>query len=64
MKMKIVDLDGFGVNPGDLSWEAISKLGDWTFLGQSLPVWSLVYFSFILLICLWQLFRKYDSTKA
>ena len=36
---------------------------DWTFLGQSLPVWSLVYFSFILLICLWQLFRKYDVSK-
>ncbi|WHP04671.1 disulfide bond formation protein B [Acinetobacter corruptisaponis] len=32
---------------------------DWTFLGQSLPVWSLLYFSLILLICLWQLFRKY-----
>ncbi|ENW94200.1 MULTISPECIES: disulfide bond formation protein B [Acinetobacter] len=33
---------------------------DWTFLGQSLPVWSLVYFSLILLICLWQLFRNYS----
>lgn len=34
---------------------------DWTFLGQSLPVWSLLYFSLILLICLWQLFRKYPA---
>ena len=32
---------------------------DWTFLGQSLPVWSLVFFSVLLLICLWQLFRTY-----
>lgn len=32
---------------------------DWTFLGQSMPVWSLVFFSFLLLICLWQVFRKY-----
>ncbi|ENW83211.1 disulfide bond formation protein B [Acinetobacter sp. ANC 3929] len=36
---------------------------DWTFLGQSLPVWSLVYFSLILLICLWQLFRNYNSSQ-
>lgn len=35
---------------------------DWTFLGQSLPVWSLLYFSLILLICLWQLFRNYNGT--
>lgn len=26
--MKIVELDGYGVNPGDLSWDAISKLGE------------------------------------
>lgn len=32
---------------------------DWTFLGQSMPVWSLVFFSFLLLVCLWQVFRKY-----
>ena len=32
---------------------------DWTFLGQSLPFWSLVFFSGLLLINLWQLFRKY-----
>jgi len=32
---------------------------DWTFLGQSLPTWSLLFFSILALICLWQLFRKY-----
>ena len=32
---------------------------DWTFLGQSLPVWSLVYFVLIGLLCIWQLFRSY-----
>jgi len=26
--MKIVELDGHGLNPGDLSWDAISKLGE------------------------------------
>ena len=36
---------------------------DWTFFGQSLPFWSLIYFSLILLICLWQLFRSYKFTK-
>lgn len=36
---------------------------DWTFLGQSLPVWSLLYFSLILLTCLWQLFRKYPVVQ-
>ncbi|KGT47825.1 MULTISPECIES: disulfide bond formation protein B [Acinetobacter] len=34
---------------------------DWTFLGQSLPVWSLVFFSILLLVSLWQLFRKYQT---
>ncbi|MCM1285621.1 MAG: D-2-hydroxyacid dehydrogenase [Acetobacter sp.] len=28
--MKIVNLDGFTTNPGDLSWDAIKKLGDYT----------------------------------
>ena len=28
--MKIVILDGYGVNPGDLSWEELEKLGDVT----------------------------------
>lgn len=31
---------------------------DWMFLGQSLPFWSLVFFSVLLLINLWQLIRK------
>lgn len=31
---------------------------DWTFLGQSLPFWSLIFFSFLLLVSLWQLVRK------
>ena len=34
-------------------------LVDWSFLGQSLPVWSLAFFSVLALVCLWQLFRKY-----
>lgn len=34
---------------------------DWTFLGQSLPVWSLVFFSLLAIISLWQLFRKYPA---
>ncbi|OTG85042.1 disulfide bond formation protein B [Acinetobacter sp. ANC 4648] len=34
---------------------------DWTFLGQSLPVWSLAFFSVLTLISLWQLFRKYPT---
>ena len=36
---------------------------DWTFLGQSLPVWSLAYFLLLLLVCLWQLFRNYKVAK-
>lgn len=32
---------------------------DWTFLGQSLPVWSLIFFSILLLLNVWQLVRKY-----
>lgn len=31
---------------------------DWTFLGQSLPVWSLVFFSALLLINLFALFKR------
>ncbi|SEL56510.1 disulfide bond formation protein B [Acinetobacter sp. DSM 11652] len=34
---------------------------DWTFLGQSLPVWSLVFFSILVIISIWQLFRKYSA---
>lgn len=32
---------------------------DWTFLGQSLPFWSLVFFSVLLLLNLWLLFKPY-----
>ena len=32
---------------------------DWTFLGQSLPVWSLVFFSILSLVTVWQLLRRY-----
>lgn len=32
---------------------------DWTFLGQSLPVWSLLFFAGLTLLSLWQLFRPY-----
>ncbi|KAA8732386.1 disulfide bond formation protein B [Acinetobacter qingfengensis] len=31
---------------------------DWTFLGQSLAVWSLVFFTFLLILNLWQLLRR------
>jgi disulfide bond formation protein DsbB len=31
---------------------------DWTFLGQSLPTWALVFFSALLLLNLWQLVRR------
>ena len=37
MNMKIVELDGFGVNPGDLSWDAISQLGDFKLYDRTLP---------------------------
>lgn len=32
---------------------------DFTILGQSLAFWSLIFFSALLLVCLWQLFRRY-----
>lgn len=32
---------------------------DWTFLGQSLPVWSFVFFAVLAVVSIWQLFRKY-----
>ena len=34
-------------------------LVDWTFLGLSLPVWSFLFFAFLLLVSLWQLLRDY-----
>ncbi|WOE30941.1 MULTISPECIES: disulfide bond formation protein B [unclassified Acinetobacter] len=33
---------------------------DWTFLGQSLPLWSLLFFALLALVSMWQLFRKYQ----
>jgi protein dithiol:quinone oxidoreductase len=32
---------------------------DWSFLGQSLPVWSFVFFSLLLIVSLWQVVRRY-----
>ena len=37
---------------------------DWAFLGQSLPVWSLIFFSILLLVSLWQLLRKYKTAPV
>lgn len=34
---------------------------DWTFLGQSLPVWSFLFFGVLSVISLWQLFRVYPK---
>lgn len=35
--MKIVNLDGFTTNPGDLSWEGIEKLGEYTVYDRTKP---------------------------
>lgn len=35
--MKIVVLDGYGMNPGDLSWEGLEKLGDVTVYDRTAP---------------------------
>jgi len=35
--MKIVVLDGYTLNPGDLSWDALKQLGDVTFHERSAP---------------------------
>lgn len=35
--MKIVNLDGFTTNPGDLSWDGIKKLGDYTVYDRTSP---------------------------
>lgn len=35
--MKIVNLDGYTVNPGDQSWEAFEKFGDVTIYERTLP---------------------------
>ncbi len=35
--MKIVNLDGYTLNPGDLSWQNIEKLGDYTVYDRTSP---------------------------
>ena len=35
--MKIVVLEGYTENPGDLSWEGLEKLGELTVYDRSLP---------------------------
>ncbi|MBQ9960364.1 MAG: D-2-hydroxyacid dehydrogenase [Firmicutes bacterium] len=35
--MKLVILDGFAINPGDLSWDDLAKIGDVTVYDQTLP---------------------------
>ncbi len=35
--MKIVVLDGYGMNPGDLSWDELEKLGDVTVYDRTAP---------------------------
>lgn len=34
---------------------------DWTFLGLSLPTWSLVFFSVLLLLVIWQLVKPFRA---
>ncbi len=36
--MKIVVLDGYGLNPGDLSWDAMGSLGELTVYDRTAPV--------------------------
>ena len=35
--MKIVVLDGYGLNPGDLSWEGMGALGELTVYDRTSP---------------------------
>ena len=35
--MEIVVLDGYTLNPGDLSWEALAALGNLTVYDRTLP---------------------------
>ena len=35
--MKIVILDGYGLNPGDLSWQEFEKMGDVTVYDRTSP---------------------------
>ena len=36
--MKIVELDGYAVNPGDLSWETIQALGEFQLYDRTLSI--------------------------
>lgn len=44
-----------------LSGSGECALVDWTLFGLSLPVWAAIFFSFLSLISIWQLFRYYPS---
>ena len=35
--MKITVLDGYGLNPGDLSWEGMAQLGELTVYDRTTP---------------------------
>ncbi len=35
--MKIINLEGYAVNPGDLSWDGMEKLGDYTVYDRTAP---------------------------
>ncbi|MDO9613730.1 MAG: D-2-hydroxyacid dehydrogenase, partial [Bacteroidota bacterium] len=35
--MQIVVLDGFALNPGDLSWEGLNKLGECSIYDRTKP---------------------------
>ncbi len=37
MRMKIVVLDGYSLNPGDLSWAALEALGEVTVYDRTPP---------------------------
>lgn len=37
---------------------------DWTLFGQPLPVWSFLFFSVLLIVSLWQLFRQYQTAPV
>lgn len=37
MNMKIIVLDGYGMNPGDLSWDSLKSLGDVTVYDRTAP---------------------------
>lgn len=42
MNMKIVVLDGYGMNPGDLSWDRLKSLGDVTVYDRTAPSETIV----------------------